>query len=146
MANNKENVRVFVYGSLKKHLGNHPLLERLNAKFLGFDMIIGKYTMVSFGGFPAVCKRTEGEDVPVYGEVYSIQPEQLDPLDALEGHPRWYCREKLRTEILEKKAWIYLQPESAIEGREIVPQNMWRPTGTTAHFWHKRSVEFPNTL
>jgi gamma-glutamylcyclotransferase (GGCT)/AIG2-like uncharacterized protein YtfP len=45
----------------------------------------------------------------IVGEVYEVDEDTLDALDALEGHPDWYCREKVETPW--KKAWVYLMPE-----------------------------------
>lgn len=121
-----DKVRVFVYGSLKKGQGNHPLLA--HGEFLGRDTITGQYTMVSFGGFPAVCHDSSVVADQVVGEVYEVDQDTFLTLDALEGHPRWYKREKLTTDHLKVRAWIYLQPESAIATHEPVPLNCWRMT------------------
>jgi gamma-glutamylaminecyclotransferase len=123
-----DKVRVFVYGSLKQGQGNHLLLERSDAKYLGRDTITGAFTMVSFGGFPAVCHDSSVVGDKVVGEVYEVDQDTFLTLDALEGHPRWYKREKYTTDNLKARAWIYLQPESVIKTHEPVPFNCWRMT------------------
>ena len=136
-------VTVFVYGSLKKGLGNHSLMSNIEAKFVGFDSISGQFSMVSYGGFPAVCHDTKVECAPVYGQVFEIPPEGLRALDSLEGHPRWYKREKLRTDVLDKRAWIYLMPESeTARAKDIVPHNMWRVADDEEIFWSDKDVNF----
>lgn len=138
----EHSVHVFVYGSLKKGLGNHTLMQRIDAEFLGYDTISGAFTMVSYGGFPAVCHDSSESDAPsVFGQLYRIPPEGLNSLDALEGHPRWYKREKLVTDYLEKRAWIYLMPESEIATHESVPCNMWRVQKEEAEFWATKGEE-----
>jgi len=50
-----------------------------------------------------------------YGELYEVDNEVLEALDRLEGHPRFYRRE--RTEVLvgnrRVDAWIYLYADAA---------------------------------
>jgi gamma-glutamylcyclotransferase (GGCT)/AIG2-like uncharacterized protein YtfP len=128
-------VHVFVYGSLKKHLGNHGYLR--NAEFVGYDTISGPFTMVSCGGFPAVCTDSSVDGaVPVFGQLFKILPDDLPALDALEGHPRWYKREKLCTDYNNTRAWMYIQPESEIGKREAVRDNMWRCADDEAEHWN----------
>jgi gamma-glutamylcyclotransferase (GGCT)/AIG2-like uncharacterized protein YtfP len=138
-------VHVFVYGSLKKDLGNHKIyMERLNAEFIGYDSISGPFSMVSLGGFPAVCHNDKIKGAPeVFGELYKLPAEALKSLDALEGHPRWYCRERLSTDIHDRRAWIYLMPQEAMKGRSIVPRNMWQIKEEEREFWDKKEVSFP---
>lgn len=135
-------VHVFVYGSLKKGLGNHSLLTIAEAEFVGFDSISGQFSMISYGGFPAACHNSAVECAPVFGEVYRIHPEALPSLDALEGHPEWYRREKLMTDVNEIRAWIYLQPESALT-ENTVADNLWRPKDIEVAFWTERGYKLP---
>ena len=135
----KHWVHVFVYGSLKKGLGNHGIMKNINAEFVGYDTIHGQFTMVSWGGFPAVCHDSSVDGaVPVYGQLFRIPPEGLAALDALENHPRWYRREKLATDYNETRAWIYLMPESEIGDRAVVENNMWRVKQEEADYWNER--------
>lgn len=80
--------QVFVYGSLKKGFGNHQLLERGDAKFVG-DAQVSGFQLFSLGPFPAV---VPGNGT-VSGEVYEVGPETLAALDRLEGHPTFYQRQ-----------------------------------------------------
>jgi gamma-glutamylcyclotransferase (GGCT)/AIG2-like uncharacterized protein YtfP len=135
----KHWVHVFVYGSLKKHLGNYGYIREVGGEFIGYDTISGPFTMVSLGGFPAVCHDSsiKGAD-PVYGQIFRVPPDGLNALDALEGHPRWYKREKMRTDYHDMRAWVYLMPESEIGNRPPVQDNMWRCASDEAAFWQTK--------
>jgi gamma-glutamylcyclotransferase (GGCT)/AIG2-like uncharacterized protein YtfP len=116
-------IRVFVYGSLKNGQGNHRLLAK--AKFLGRSYIEGNYRMVSLGGFPGVIRH---ESIPmnrIVGEVYQVDEDTLQSLDVLEGHPRFYKRDKVPTS--HKNAWCYFLPH---EYGDKYPQiaHVWRPS------------------
>ena len=135
---NKHFVHVFVYGSLKRGHGNNSLLVRSKAEFLGYDSVSGPLSMFSMGGFPGVATDSKIKGAPsIFGQVYRVPGPGLDALDALEGHPRWYKRVQMVTDILGIKAWIYLQPEAAIEnyGADMVDRNMWRCKEDEAEFW-----------
>ncbi|MCS7299276.1 MAG: gamma-glutamylcyclotransferase family protein [Spirochaetia bacterium] len=123
----KENY-VFVYGTLRKGLGNHYLLKE--AKFIGFAKTKERYTMYA-RTIPFVNKNIKTSQI--IGEVYLVDDETLSKLDYLEGHPSWYYREMIDV-ILDKgqydtipenihdyseelKAWIYFNDTE--EGRIV---------------------------
>lgn len=59
----------------------------------------------------------------IHGEVYEVDEETLWDLDALEGHPFWYRREKVPVVLedgREVEAWIYFYPR---------PEGKLNPTG-----------------
>ena len=77
--------RVFVYGTLKRGLHNHVLLERARASFVGS----ARTTRTSFAmlladaGYPYVVKTTTNARA-IDGEVYAVDDDTLERLDALE--------------------------------------------------------------
>lgn len=79
--------KVFVYGSLKKGFGNHPLIDNPTTRLLGEYFLDGA-EMFSLGSFPGVI-RGEGR---VTGELYEVDDSTLRDLDRLEGHPTFYER------------------------------------------------------
>ena len=130
MTTTKDRIRVMVYGSLKQGFGNHDWFLAGNAevKFLGRCYTLGDYDMYDNGAFPIV---THGPDerrqVPIVGEVYEIDPNTLDALDCLEGHPDWYHRVKVDTPW--KKAWMYVMPASDRFPEDArVSSGCWRMT------------------
>ncbi len=94
-------MRVIVYGSLKKGFYNHKLLKDEGAIFIDNFISEPIYSMYSLGWYPAV---VEGGDTPIFGEVYEIG--DFTKLDKLEGHPKWYRRELIKTHVGD--SWMYL--------------------------------------
>ena len=96
---------LFVYGTLRKGLGNHYFLDR--SKFLGMAKTKKRYALYGHG-IPVLSRA--GSISQVTGEVYSIDTATLERLDELEGHPDMYKREQAEV-ILENgtelSAWIY---------------------------------------
>jgi len=87
-------VKVFVYGTLKKGLGNHKLLE--SSKFIGNALTVGKWAMVGKGmGFPYVLERDSINGKCIQGEVYEVNNEVAERLDILEGVPHHYTDTKV---------------------------------------------------
>jgi gamma-glutamylcyclotransferase (GGCT)/AIG2-like uncharacterized protein YtfP len=123
---------VFVYGTLKKGLGNHRRLDNDDSTYLGRAHIKGNYCMVDLG-FPAVIdfENNVPDDincVPIIGEVWQISAAVLDSLDMLEGHPLFYTRRKVDT-LTFKKAWCYFAPREWVTERNypIIPSGIFMP-------------------
>lgn len=93
---------VAVYGSLRKGLHNHNLLE--DADFLGTDQVSG-FKMYSMGGFPFITHDGATESDTIQIEVYQVDPYEMRRLDQLEGYPSFYNRELIKTKYGD--AWIY---------------------------------------
>ena len=92
--------KVAVYGSLRKGLHNHGLLQ--DSDYLGLDKLQGEYTMLDLGSFPGLL--LEGStDITV--EVYDIDDTTFQSLDWLEGYPSFYNRTEVET--LYGTAWVY---------------------------------------
>ena len=103
--------------------------------------------MISFGGFPGVVRTTTdgGAARPlatIFGEVWMTDEEGLASMDLLENHPNWYERIKYRTDVLDRRAWMYTLPlgNGYLEtGRyDPVPECIWRPDKAEEHFWAKQ--------
>ncbi len=83
-------MRLFVYGSLLSGEGNHGRLGA--SRLIGEARTEPRYTLVSLGAFPALLG---GGTTSVAGEVYDVDADTLVALDAFEGHPRFYRRERV---------------------------------------------------
>ena len=109
---------IFVYGTLKTQFSNHRILEKCNyVKAMAPDI-----ELHNGPGFP-FAKRGIGT---TYGELYEVDDATLASLDALEGHPDFYKREK--TTVLagcaKHLAWIYLCDRAAVYPK--IESGVWK--------------------
>lgn len=76
---------VFVYGTLKRGFGNHPVMQRAGGNYVGrATRQFAK--LVHLGGFPGLVESNDPDDV-VHGELYTVPMDGvLGPLDRLEGY------------------------------------------------------------
>ena len=76
------NIDLFVYGTLKKDLRLHGLVE--NHKFLGEFMTAPKYDVLDYanGIFPIVFRKDNG--FKIKGELYSVHPAQYEYIFLME--------------------------------------------------------------
>jgi len=138
-------VRVLVYGTLKSEGTNHALMEKIRAKFIGFDSTSGAIKLKDLGPFPAVfdqsaeeIKKCKGEYNDVRGEVYMMDEEALAHLDFYEGHPNFFERRKLWTNMYKKRVWVYFMRIPSMDDstqRNVLPDGMWQPSKDEALFW-----------
>ena len=99
--------KVFVYGTLKSG-GELRGLDR----FGDGATIVGKaktvypdYEMADLGAFPGVFLNGEYH---IEGEVWEVDEDTMEDLDAIEGYPDFYNRQLTHT--TEGKAWMYYLP------------------------------------
>jgi gamma-glutamylcyclotransferase (GGCT)/AIG2-like uncharacterized protein YtfP len=111
-----QEVLVAVYGSLRKGMGNHRVLERNDAQLLSTERVKG-FKMFSLGAYPFIC-HGDGE---ITIEVYSVPITGMVDLDRLEGYPSFYDREMIETS--KGKAWVYFIDDR--DGRVPVPDGDW---------------------
>ena len=121
------NVKVFVYGSLKKGEINHTCMKRAGGRFLSRAVLKRPdLTFVDFGHYPGVVAHPDdkgGQSPEIKGEVWEVNQGGLAILDVLEGHPSYYCRQKLDVTGIyagaSYRAWVYVLPHG--EGYEKAP-------------------------
>jgi len=116
------NTRVAVYGTLKKGLSNHHLMQQ--AVFLGKDLL-NNLVLYDLGPYPGACLApSSGIEV----EVYEVNPATLADLDVLEGIDEensiqgLYHRRQLSTQY--GPAWVYLYNKST-QGHPAIRQGGW---------------------
>lgn len=112
--------RVFCYGTLKRGYGNHSLLR--DSKFIGEAETQPILTMVDLGSFPAVLLNSDGETA-VKGEVYEVNEATMQQLDWLEGHPNFYRRVQVSTNL--GPVWIYTLPPEKYRNYTEIPSGVW---------------------
>ncbi len=108
---------IFVYGTLRKGMGNHHLLE--GSFFLGMGKTVARYGMYILpSGIPYVKRRSERKTV-IVGEVYVVDEDTLCRVDHLEGHPNFY-RRRLVPVMLNSgekiQAWMYFLTDGGRKG------------------------------
>ena len=76
---------IFVYGTLMRGHGNHPLMEMgKDTEYVGPGSLPG-FRMYHLGGFPGITPSGDSSDV-VSGEIYRVvNPDVMVRLDRLEG-------------------------------------------------------------
>lgn len=121
-----ENQLVFVYGSLRKGLGNSGILATSN--MLRATATDDLMTMVSLGGFPAVDRTVESSSIQ--GELYECAPDVMVRLDRLESNGSFYTRYPTKLSTGET-AWCYFidgiaQKESNRRHMGIVESGDWK--------------------
>jgi len=133
------DVRVLVYGTLKSSGTNYALMEKIRARFVGYDEIVSKDIQFrDLGPFPAVSDATFTVNHNVRGEVYAMNEEALAHLDFYEGHPNFFVRRKMWTEIQKVRAWVYFLgvPELKLpRASNSLPDGIWEPSEEEVQFW-----------
>jgi gamma-glutamylaminecyclotransferase len=112
--------RVFVYGTLLAGEPNHRLLA--DAALVGAARTEPDFDLVSLGAFPAM---VPGGGTAIAGEVYEVDPDTLDALDRLEGHPRFYQRRAVRLDD-GGEVLAYLLTPDQVRGRPRITSGDWR--------------------
>lgn len=104
---------VFVYGTLKKGLGNHALLSRHGAVYHGEHYTSNKFSLYRCNSNLPYAVKEIGSGIK--GEVYKVSDKCLEDLDILEGHPNWYKREIISIPGIGD-CWIYIVSKENIYG------------------------------
>jgi gamma-glutamylcyclotransferase (GGCT)/AIG2-like uncharacterized protein YtfP len=122
---------VFVYGTLRPGHGNHRRLLS-KAVHIGTGVTHPSDTFNMFlshlgGGIPFVVRRSVEENLHtpvsdiIAGDLFQVTDRELFRLDALEGHPHWYCREEVNVKVkvgdgyINQTAWMYLLPKHRLD-------------------------------
>lgn len=111
---NKKKVLIAAYGTLRLGYGNSRLVDiKGETKHLGTGKTDSKYTMRATG-IPFVGK---APNTQIVVDIWEIDEEtHLPNVDALEGHPDWYRREKVNCTLdsgEKVQAWLYFYESSA---------------------------------
>jgi gamma-glutamylaminecyclotransferase len=110
------NELVFAYGTLKKGFSNHHTLKSSfvnGSKLICDAKTVESRVLVEDGGLPkmsSIVSKKRG--LKVSGELYLVKDKLImKDLDALEGHPKFYKREKIDVEMdngMVVSAWCYM--------------------------------------
>ena len=111
---------VFVYGTLLWKEPNHRLLA--SSRLVRQAKTTPEFELLDLGSFPGM---VSGGSTSVEGEVYEVDQETLRKLDRLEGHPRFYKRQKIRLDD-GKVVEAYLLSGEQAGNRHRIPSGAWR--------------------
>ena len=109
-ANVLQDNLIAVYGTLKKGYSNY-YSYLTNAKHLGRGKTQDKYPLLVEGLPYMVDKKGVGHNVVV--DVFKVSDMQLQKIDQLEGHPRWYKRKLVPINMNNRtlNCWVYFNPK-----------------------------------
>lgn len=127
-------MRVFVYGTLKRGKTNHRLLEK--SKFIGEAYTVDCFNMYTVG-FPVLMKTATGGH-SVLGEVYEIDDNTLEHLDALESNGRMYEREQVPV--------VYADNVTDAYDNGVVENGVWVYIGKPEYWSHAPNLPAVTTL
>ena len=111
---------LFVYGSLRRGFPNHYMLE--NSVYLGEFSTTDTYIMIGTRSkaFPYIIKEGVIDcaiPTQIVGELYDVEPNAINRIDALEGHPHTYNRQLItvtndtkNTDMFESYIYILENP------------------------------------
>lgn len=118
------SLSIFVYGTLRPpRPGTSGEDSRFYPQIAPYVLTVEPAWLLDaelydLGAFPGA-RRGEGV---VYGDLLRAQPSVLPIVDAIEGHPQLFCRQKVTVHTHEEttEAWVYwATPELTSDGRPI---------------------------
>ncbi|WP_428561905.1 MAG: gamma-glutamylcyclotransferase family protein [Solidesulfovibrio sp. DCME] len=97
---------IFAYGTLRRGYHNHHYVA--GCPCLGAAETADAYAMYVSGGIPYLV--ADEPRCRIVGEVYRVDATRLPAIDALEEHPRLYCRREVPVMLAggeRRLAWVY---------------------------------------
>ena len=112
--------QVFVYGTLRPPSANSPADD--SRYFFQVEEYVKAAepaqltaaTMYDVRGYPAAVRGSG----TIQGDLLTVQAKGLALMDAIEGHPTFFKREKVQVQTGQgvRQAWIYWAPRSLVAG------------------------------
>ena len=117
-ANVLQDNLIAVYGTLKKGFSNYYSFLT-NAKHLGRGETQDKYPLLVSGLPYMVDQKGVGHNVVV--DVFKVSDVQLQKVDQLEGHPKWYTRKMIPIKLKDRtlNCWLYFNPKPITPNTEL---------------------------
>ena len=116
---------LFVYGSLKRGMANHPQLQQ--AVWVGCARLEG-LALYDLGPFPMAIACSEPGSA-IEGELYQVNAALLEQLDRFEGAPRLYQRELHRLSSGEA-VWVYVGRAQQVRHVKRLSSGCWQGPAT----------------
>jgi len=96
--------KIAVYGTLRKGFGNHRIIK--DAEMLWKGEVEIPFEMISLGGFPGLIPSQEVKTISM--EVYSVNDDEYESVECLEGYPDFYQKAVISTPVGEAEAYVLL--------------------------------------
>lgn len=109
-------ITLFVYGTLKRGYPNHLRLTQAGCRFLSSARTTEPFSL--WAAHVPYMVRELCAEVPVQGELYAVEEDQLPYLDSFEGHPTRYRRETI---TVQDEAGRQLQAEAYVFIAKLPP-------------------------
>ncbi|MFA0960269.1 gamma-glutamylcyclotransferase [Roseivirga sp. BDSF3-8] len=105
----KEEILIFVYGTLRVGGSHHHLLGESTT--IRKEHILDHYCMYSAGWYPVVVPDSDPDSHhSVVGDVISIHTDLVPKLDVYEGNE--FTRKQIELDGIKEPVWIYLLKDS----------------------------------
>jgi gamma-glutamylcyclotransferase (GGCT)/AIG2-like uncharacterized protein YtfP len=114
-----EDNLVAVYGTLKKGYSNYNRFLT-SSKHVGKGKTQDNYPLIISGLPYLLDMKGIGHNVEV--DVFKVTDDKVNELDALEGHPHWYCRKQIPIKMKDGRVltcWIYFNLAEKYRGQEV---------------------------
>jgi gamma-glutamylaminecyclotransferase len=102
---------VFFYGTLKRGQRSHHLLR--DQEFLGEAKTLPRYRLYDCGQHPALVDDPRN-GIAIHGEIWRVNDETLEKLDAYEGVPDYFSRRPILLEG-ERGVLMHPSPDSEVQ-------------------------------
>jgi len=128
---------VFVYGTLMRAGANHAVLARLGSTFRCAARTRERRTLVDLGPYPALLPVRRAARPPatcIEGEVWEIDDDALRELDAFEGCPELYTRERIglvSADGEELEVFVYTLAIRPPRHARVIASGRYAAAGTT---------------
>ena len=117
---------LFVYGSLKRGMANHPQLQQ--AVWVGCARLEG-LALYDLGPYPMAIPCSEPGSA-IEGELYRVNAALLEQLDRFEGAPRLYQR-KLHHGSRGEAVWVYVGRAHQVRHVKRLSSGCWQGPAAT---------------
>ncbi len=123
---------VFVYGTLKKGMGNHTILSK--SRFIGNAITLRRsFCMYDNRFFPFVVNADNNDGSFISGELYEVNEETRQRLDTLEGVPFLYNSMEIKVSLLSDHL--------IAEGDPVKRMKIWKSGIRTCSMYIGQDVE-----
>ena len=120
-----DSMRVAVYGTLKRGMANHRLLDE--ARYVGTE-VLTSIVLYDMGDYPAAqMESSHGIQV----EIYEVSAAQICKLDLLEEcddrNPEAGLYKRCKCRTRHGETWIYIY-NRAVDGMPRIDKGSWAPS------------------